>query len=95
MHVGFVETGAPAAPLEAVHGRYDAMFRSLLAPGGFSYDTFNVFEGPLPAVDACDAFIVTGSASGVYEALDWIAPLVQEGRTAPARIVRVPGRGTD
>lgn len=25
--------------------------------------------------------------------LDWIAPLVQEGRAAPARIVRVPGRG--
>ncbi|MEL6365887.1 MAG: type 1 glutamine amidotransferase [Pseudomonadota bacterium] len=87
MHLGILETGAPAPPLATRHGRYDAMFEALLAPldAGLSFSTFNVFEDAPPAVDACEAWLVTGSASGAYEPHDWIPPLEDFIRRAAAR----------
>ncbi len=43
---------------------------------GHDYVTYDVQAGVLPADPAeCDAYVVTGSAAGVYDDLPWIAPL--------------------
>src|SRR5687768_1839623 len=74
MKLGILEAGAPPAELLARFGRYPEMFRQLLGED-FEYESYDVAAGALPA-DAADhdAYLVTGSAAGVYEPLAWIAP---------------------
>jgi GMP synthase-like glutamine amidotransferase len=75
MKIGLLETGEPPEQLQAEFGRYGAMFQDLLGPG-HDYVTYDVQAGQLPADPAeCDAYVVTGSAAGVYDDLPWIAPL--------------------
>jgi len=75
MKIGILETGEPPAELEPRFGDYPAMFRRLLGDG-YDYATFDVQAGALPErVEACDAYLVTGSSAGVYDPLPWIAPL--------------------
>jgi GMP synthase-like glutamine amidotransferase len=53
------------------------MFRSLLGEG-FDYRTFAVDEGEWPAgVEACDAYLITGSACGAYDPHPWIGELTR------------------
>lgn len=75
MKIGILETGRPPAELEPAFGRYDAMFQRLLG-NGFEFRTYHVAGGELPD-DAAeqDAYIVTGSAAGVYEDHAWIPGL--------------------
>ena len=50
------------------------MFRSLFlahAPG-VELEVFDVTAGRIPATDACDAFLTTGSAASVYDDEPWI-----------------------
>src|SRR5205807_2341150 len=55
-------------------GTYPEMFMGLLGPG-YEYRAFAVDEGELPpSPTACDAYLITGAAAGVYEDLPWIAP---------------------
>lgn len=83
MRIGLLETGEPPQALIPAFGRYGGMFQRLLGPG-HDYATFDVQAGDLPkAVDACEAYIVTGSSAGVYDDLPWIAPL--KGFLASAR----------
>lgn len=75
MKLGILETGAPPAALEPVYGDYPAMFRRLLG-GQVEYETYDVTAGALPErPEVCDAYLVTGSAAGVYDPFAWIAPL--------------------
>lgn len=75
MHIGLLRTGSPPADLAAHHGDYPAMVRRLLGPQ-HRYTSFDVDAGQLPpALDACDAYVVTGSSAGVHDGLDWIEPL--------------------
>lgn len=75
MKIGLLETGEPPEALQTEFGRYGLMFQDLLGPG-HDYVTYDVQAGVLPADPAeCDAYIVTGSAAGVYDDLPWIAPL--------------------
>ncbi len=75
MRIGILETGEPPESLIPDHGRYGGMFQRLLGPV-HDYTTFDVQAGELPkTVDACDAWLVTGSSAGVYDDLPWIAPL--------------------
>lgn len=75
MEVGILCTGAPPAGLERF-GDYSAMFGRLLGPG-FTRRVYAVSAGELPAgPDSHPAFLITGSAAGVYEPLPWIAPLL-------------------
>jgi GMP synthase-like glutamine amidotransferase len=75
MEIGILRTGAPPGDL-ARFGRYDDMFARLLGPG-FSVRGYDVQAGELPpSPGAHPAFLVTGSAAGVYEPLPWIAPLL-------------------
>lgn len=75
MEIGLLRTGAPPGGLEARFGRYDDMFERLLGPG-FALAPYDVAAGELPAVGAHPAYLVTGSAAGIYEPLPWIAPLL-------------------
>jgi GMP synthase-like glutamine amidotransferase len=75
MKIGLLETGEPPEALQPEFGRYGTMFQDLLGPG-HDYVTYDVQAGHLPDdPDECDAYIVTGSAAGVYDDLPWIAPL--------------------
>ncbi len=75
MKIGLLETGEPPEALQPTFGRYGGMFQDLLGPE-HTYVTYDVQAGVLPADPAeCDAYVVTGSAAGVYDDLPWIAPL--------------------
>ena len=65
----------PPGPLEERFGRYPGMFERLLG-NGFDYQSYDVTSGDLPRdpLDH-DAYLVTGSAAGVYEPLPWIEQL--------------------
>ena len=56
------------------------MFRTMFERAGatdFALSTVAVVDGDLPAhVDDYDGYLVTGSAAGVYDDFDWIAPLM-------------------
>ena len=83
MRIGLLETGEPPESLISDYGRYGGMFQRLLGPG-HDYATFDVQAGALPkAINACDAYVVTGSSAGVYDDLPWIDPL--KGFLATAR----------
>ncbi|HEU0099191.1 MAG TPA: type 1 glutamine amidotransferase [Allosphingosinicella sp.] len=84
MEIGILRTGAPPAELERF-GSYDAMFADLLG-SGFALRGYDVASGELPPdPGAHPAFLVTGSAAGVYEPLPWIAPLLAFLRAAKGR----------
>ncbi|HEX8623721.1 MAG TPA: type 1 glutamine amidotransferase [Allosphingosinicella sp.] len=85
MEVAILRTGAPPPDLAPRFGPYDDMFGRLLGPA-FSLRGYDVQGGaPLPSPDAHPAFLVTGSAAGVYEPLPWIAPLLGFLREAKGR----------
>ncbi|HEX8573269.1 MAG TPA: type 1 glutamine amidotransferase [Allosphingosinicella sp.] len=85
MEIGILRTGAPPGDLASSFGSYDGMFDRLLGPG-FEVRAYDVAAGELPArPDAHPAFLVTGSPAGVYEPLEWIAPLLGFLREAKGR----------
>lgn len=81
MKVGILETGLPPKSLQPRFGDYSKMFRDLLGPG-LDYASFDVRAGELPAPQTCDAYVITGSAVGVYDDLPWIAPTIDWLRAA-------------
>jgi len=73
MDLAILETGRPPGGLGGRFERYPAMFERLLGLKAASYD---VEAGELPARPGDHgAYLVTGSAAGVYDPLPWIAPL--------------------
>lgn len=75
MKIGLLETGNPPGDLADTYGSYSAMFEALLGPE-HSYRVYDVQKGELPADPAeNDAYVITGSAAGVYDPLPWIEPL--------------------
>ena len=75
MKIGILETGEPPASLEQRFGRYQGMFQSLLGPD-YAMTNYNVVGGAFPArPEDEDAYIVTGSPAGVYDAFEWIGQL--------------------
>jgi GMP synthase-like glutamine amidotransferase len=76
MEIGLLRTGGPPPELAGRFGPYDAMFERLLGPG-FALRVYDIQNGAAPpAPGAHPAFLITGSAAGVYEPLPWIAPLL-------------------
>lgn len=83
MKLGILKTGHPPEPLAARFGGYPDMFRQLLGPQTHDYTVFAADQGELPATPtACDAWLVTGAACGVYDDLPWIGPLMDFLRAA-------------
>ena len=75
MKIGLLETGNPPGDLADTYGSYSAMFEALLGPE-HSYRVYDVQKGELPTDPGeNDAYVITGSAAGVYDPLPWIEPL--------------------
>jgi GMP synthase-like glutamine amidotransferase len=100
MRIGILQTGGVRAELAAAHGEYPPMFERLLAPhatlietGDLAFEAFAIMDGaPVPAPDAADAWIVTGSRHGVYDPLPWIESakaMLREARAARLPIIGV------
>jgi len=90
MRIGIIECGPVPAALQAEYISYPAMFAAQLTPllPGASFETISVVNGEtLPAPDALDAWLLTGSRHGVYDPLPWIATVKDFIREA-ARIKR-------
>ena len=76
--VGILVTGDNAPHLVPDHGTYADWFTTYLEPSDadLTFDRFDAHRSTLPAQpDACDGYIVTGSASSAYEGHDWIDAL--------------------
>jgi GMP synthase-like glutamine amidotransferase len=77
MDLGILETGMPPADLKDRFGSYGDMFRQLLG-SDYRYTCYDVRAGQFPdVIDRHDAYLITGSASGVYDGDPWIAELKQ------------------
>lgn len=78
MKIGIIECGPVPEALRDTYISYPAMFAAQLQPllPSASFETISVVNGEtLPAADALDAWLLTGSRHGVYDPLPWIAPL--------------------
>jgi GMP synthase-like glutamine amidotransferase len=76
--IGILETGRPPEPLVPEYGTYPQMFERLFADSGLRAQTtsFDIQALQFPsAPEAFDAYLITGSAAGVYDPLPWIEPL--------------------
>jgi GMP synthase-like glutamine amidotransferase len=72
MRLGILEAGRPPVDLERAVPSYPVMFREALGPG-YTYHDFDVTRGELPSsAAALDAYVITGSASGVKDEQPWI-----------------------
>jgi GMP synthase-like glutamine amidotransferase len=94
MKIGIIECGPVPAALQDTYISYPAMFEAQLAPllPAARFETVSVVHGdPLPAPDALDAWLLTGSRHGVYDDLPWIEPLKDFIRTAAAQQRRMVG----
>ena len=85
--IGILQTGQNRADLKGCFEEYPVMFDRLLnrhaGPHWTKLETYRVLEGVFPErINACDGYIVTGSAAGVYEDHSWIEPLMAFIRTA-------------
>jgi GMP synthase-like glutamine amidotransferase len=75
LRIGILVTGAPPGALAETYGSYPDMFRRLLGETEFAYQSFDVRAAPPPAVDACAAYVITGSPAGAYDQDLWIGQL--------------------
>jgi GMP synthase-like glutamine amidotransferase len=92
--VTIIETGLVSQRNRERHGTYPQMFERMIAAAGasISFDVVRLAEGErLPDPCSLEAILITGSAAGVYDALDWIAPLEEFVRAAYARRIPMVG----
>ncbi|MEQ8557995.1 MAG: glutamine amidotransferase [Henriciella sp.] len=78
MKLTILETGLPPQAIRADWPRYPAMFEDLISPHmpDMTCESIAIVEGaPFPALENVEAVLVTGSAAGVYEDHEWMAPL--------------------
>jgi len=84
--VGILKTGRPPKPAIPQFGTYPDMFMHLLGRDAHHWRVYAADEGEYPArPEDCDAYIVTGSAAGVYEEDPWIGQLLDWLRAAKGR----------
>ena len=87
--IGILQTGNPPPPLPERFGSYSAMVQELLGTG-HEFATFDVRNRELPAQpESCAAYVITGSASGVYDGDSWIDTLKDFVRDASGRSAMV------
>lgn len=94
MKIGILETGRTPPELIGKHGSYADMLSALLAKvdPSLTFEVVAVMDGaPLPAITACDGWLITGSRHGVYEELPWMLALEAFLREAVA--ARIPTVG--
>ena len=81
LKIGILQTGQNRADLKGSFDEYPMMFERLLngqaGPHWAKLETYRVLDGTFPEhINACDGYIVTGSAAGVYEDHSWMEPLM-------------------
>lgn len=92
MKIGILQCGSLPDELAQKHGQYPKLYIDMLPDPNFTFETFLVIEGEFPQdVEACDGWLITGSAHGAYEDQPWIPPLEAFIRTAYAQNVPVAG----
>ena len=79
--IGILETGHNSEALAPRFGRFADAFTRWLAQHRFAFpfelEVFRAEAHEFPSQpQACDGYIITGSAAGVYEDHDWLAPAV-------------------
>ena len=82
MRVGILRADSVKPELAREHGDYPDMFRALLRaapdqPARLEFEDYDVCHDHLPAADACDGYLITGSRHSVYDDLPWIEPLAR------------------
>ena len=78
MKIGIIETGLIREELADRFAPYPVMFERLLERAGRDLEcvSYCPLRGEMPgSVAECDGWLITGSRHGVYEALEWMAPL--------------------
>jgi GMP synthase-like glutamine amidotransferase len=86
--ITIIETGLVPPRWRVRHGSFPAMFERMIrsANATVAFDVISIANGePLPNPKSLQAILITGSAAGVYDGLDWIAPLEDFVREADAR----------
>ena len=90
MKLGILKTGRPPKPAIERFGTYPDMFEALLGREAYDWRTYDVDGGELPKRPTeCDAYLITGSSAGVYEALPWIGPAMDFLRAAKGQAALV------
>ena len=92
--ITIIETGLVSPKNRELHGSYPQMFEHMIgaADATVTFNTVSIPAGePLPDVEGLEAILITGSAAGVYDAFDWIAPLEEFVRTAHEKKVPMVG----
>lgn len=79
MKLGVLQAGRVPPPLD-IHGDYTHMFRELFSQVAWKTDIevqgYEITLGAHPeSTDQCDAWIISGSAHGVHDDLDWLRRL--------------------
>ncbi|WP_308365988.1 MULTISPECIES: gamma-glutamyl-gamma-aminobutyrate hydrolase family protein [unclassified Microbulbifer] len=80
MKIGVLKTDDVRKELVGEFGEYPEMFAELLRAQdpGLEFVTYEVQRGHYPKdIDEVDAYLITGSKSGVYEDKPWIPPLME------------------
>jgi GMP synthase-like glutamine amidotransferase len=86
MKIGIIETGYPPSSLGDKFGSYVDMFRQYLG-GDHRYTQYKAQEDALPKLSTAEeAYIITGSSSGVYDSDPWIAQLMVFLRAVPESV---------
>jgi GMP synthase-like glutamine amidotransferase len=92
--VTIIETGLVSPKNRELHGSYPQMFERMIgaADASVTFNTVSIPAGePLPDIEGLEAILITGSAAGVYDPLDWIAPLEDFVRAAHDKQVPMAG----
>lgn len=92
MHIGLLVCGDLPERYSAIAGDFPEWIETLLRDDGLAQVVFDVTAGDLPDDSSgCDAYIISGSASSVYEDEAWISDLKEFVRRAADRRVPVFG----
>ncbi len=89
--LGILQCGEAPESMEHL-GDYDVLFHRLMGQDNFDFRTWRALDGTLPdSPEAANAWLLTGSRHGAYEAHDWIPPLESFVREVQARGVPMLG----
>ena len=78
MKIGILEAGLLRDEMVGRFDPYPVMFERFVGLAGheFEFEPFCVIAGEMPpSIYACDGWLITGSRHGVYDQLEWMAPL--------------------
>lgn len=92
--ITIIETGLVSPQYRERHGSYPQMFERMVttADPSAACDVVSVAGGEaLPDPTTLDAILITGSAAGVYDDVEWIAPLEAFVRAAHDRHIPMVG----